>query len=548
MVVWAAVVVACAALVILVVLFEAARARSRSDRQFALLLQSLDEHLRRISDDLVRSLERWSAARRGVAPELALTVDFDDALDQILNRVPQLTGAQAAAIRIAGPSGETTTRSIGTVELGGTFDVVLGSPGSARYSTMTVDWTYPSAGSELVGFRSALAVPIVEEGIVTGALASYGVAERTFSPEQVRALEQLAGETAPGLRNARLFADVARRTVIDRATGIRNRAGYELELEREVARARRTGRPLSLVRLDVSAARSGAGSASREVDLVARDFAAVLTRVARSTDVLCRRADTEFVALLPETPSKGAGHFCMRVRAAAAANALSHVGSLSLGSEVLEWVADESSEAFDARAGAVATLAPEPASPDVSSGAEEARGAGTPLRTRATDERPAEPAPDAGFRESLSDEVLRAHARAEPLAIVVLDVDDFEALERRLGTSAADDVLADLEARVAEHVERRGTSARVGTNQFAAFLRDASASEAEGLILALQASLAGWPPPEAGELRLSAGITDLTPRDNTESVLDRARHALWQAKQSGKGTIVVAHTEGYKPA
>jgi diguanylate cyclase (GGDEF)-like protein len=547
-VVWAAVVVACAALVILVVIFEARRACARSDRHFALLLQTLDEHLRQISDDVVRGVERWSSARQNLAPELGLTVDFDDVLDQLLSRVAQLTGAHAAAIRIAGPAGETTTRSTGPTDFGGAIDVVLGTPGSARYSTMAVEWTYGSGEWQPDAYRSALAVPIVEDGIVTGALASYALAERSFSQEQALALEQLAGEAAPGLRNARLFADVARRTVIDETTGIRNRAGYELELEREVARARRTGRPLSLVRLDVSSARPAASTTPQETELVARDFAAVLSRVARSTDVLCRRADREFVALLPETPSHGAGRFCTRVRTAAATNALSHVGSLSLGSEVVEWVSDESSEAFDARIGAMATLEPTPTALVFAEDAEAARGADTPLRTRASDEQPAEtPTADSGFRESLGDEVMRAHARAEPLAVVVLDVEGFELLERRLGPAAGDRVLADLETRVAEHVERRGASARVGANEFAALLRDASANEAEGLVLALQASLAGWPPAKAAELRISAGITDLTPRDNKDSVFDRARHALWQAKQTGNGTIVVAHTEGYRP-
>src|SRR5262249_40850599 len=145
-------------------------------------------------------------------------------------------------------------------------------------------------------------------------------------------------------------------------------------------------------------------------------------------------------------------------------------------------------------------------------------------------------------------EVQEAHARAEPLAVVVIEVNDFVALAERVGAPVADLVLADLGARVAEHVEGRGATSRVGANEFAALLREASASEAESLLLALQASLPGWPPADAGQLRLSAGITDLTPRDTPDSVLDRARHALWQAKQTGEGTIVVAHAEGYKPA
>jgi diguanylate cyclase (GGDEF)-like protein len=547
-VVWPAIVAACAALVILVVAVEGRRARARSDRHFARLLQTLDEHLRQISDNVVRSVERSSASRESLAPDLGLTVDFEEVLDQLLRRVAQVTGAQAAAIRVQGPGEETSTRSIGATDDSVTVDAVLGTPGSAQYSSMAVEWTYPSGEWE-AAYRSAVAVPIVEDGIVTGALAWYALAGGAFSQEQVHTLQQLAGDAAPSLRNARLFADVARRTVIDATTGIRNRAGYELELEREVARARRTRRPLSLVRLGVTRSLATATAGPSEPDLVARDFAAVLTRVARSTDVLCRRDDTEFVALLPETASEGAGHFCTRLQVAAATNALSHVGSLSMASEVVEWLPDESSTAFDARAAsATATLERELPAMSVVEDVEGARGAGTLLRTRAADEHSAEVAsPVLAFRESLGAEVLQAHARAEPLAVAVVDVDDLAALEERVGESIGDRILADLEARVAEHVERRGTSSRVGTNQFAAFLREASASEAESLVLALQASLAGWPPAEA-QVRISAGITDLTPRDTADSVLDRARHALWQAKQTGNGTIVVAHADGYKPS
>jgi PleD family two-component response regulator len=39
---------------------------------------------------------------------------------------------------------------------------------------------------------------------------------------------------------------------------------------------------------------------------------------------------------------------------------------------------------------------------------------------------------------------------------------------------------------------------------------------------------------------LSAGITELAEHDDAHSALGRAEHALWQAKQAGRGTIVVA--------
>ena len=75
-----------------------------------------------------------------------------------------------------------------------------------------------------------------------------------------RLLERIAAEGAPAHAFRRLADEVAPERPApspkqpperDVLTGVRSRSGYEAELEREVARAQRTGRPLSLVLLDL---------------------------------------------------------------------------------------------------------------------------------------------------------------------------------------------------------------------------------------------------------------------------------------------------------
>jgi GGDEF domain-containing protein len=82
-----------------------------------------------------------------------------------------------------------------------------------------------------------------------------------------------------------------------------------------------------------------------------------------------------------------------------------------------------------------------------------------------------------------------------------------------------------------------GSVHRLGPGEFALVLSGATADDAEALLGTLHMQGTS---DDAGEIVLSAGITELVERDGAETALGRAEHALWQAKQAGRGTIVVA--------
>jgi diguanylate cyclase (GGDEF)-like protein len=337
---WSAIAAACAALVIVAAaVLSARRTSARSERAFERAIEKLDEHLGTISLALGQGIAQGSDARQQDLEDLGLTLDLGELLDHLLTKAAVLTGGQLVAIRVKGPGGIPLARSLGAGDGSALLSAALGSPGIAQFAAMTVGWTYAADERSPEAYRSALVVPIVEDGVETGAIASYALAPDTFLPEHVRALQLLVAESASGLRNARRFAEVERRTVIDALTGVRNRAGYEFELDREIARARRTGRPLSLAVFAVAPSPPiEERSSTAEADLVLRDFAAALARVARATDIPCRRDESQFAILLPETKNEGAGRLCARVQAEAAANVRSHVGGpLTLTAGVVEW-------------------------------------------------------------------------------------------------------------------------------------------------------------------------------------------------------------------
>ena len=126
--------------------------------------------------------------------------------------------------------------------------------------------------------------------------------------------------------------------------------------------------------------------------------------------------------------------------------------------------------------------------------------------------------------------------REHSLTVVALDVTGLDDVADRLGREVADAALAEL-ARQLDRGVGDGSVHRTGRATFALVLAGSSA-DAEALLGTLQTALG----PAEGEykLRLSAGVTEIVAGDDGEGALARAEHALWQARQAGPGTVVVA--------
>lgn len=165
-----------------------------------------------------------------------------------------------------------------------------------------------------------------------------------LDPKLEELLEKIAADGSAVVAFRQLAGEVAPEVVSARRSTRHGSSAYEAELEREIARARRTGRPLSLVLVDVDQP-----TAERLLQ-----FAALLTRVTRVTDTVCRRRRDAFGILLPETPEDGARRFFRRIRDEAARTFDSGTGT-TFSTGIVELQANETGEALDVRArGAIA--------------------------------------------------------------------------------------------------------------------------------------------------------------------------------------------------
>ena len=528
-----AVVLACASTLLVL-----RRSRAASERRLEAVLEKIDGHLEAISSSVVQAVERVVAAR-SEPPEPVPTLDFDALVDSLVADVAVRTGADAVVLRLEGPGGRPVVATLGAGTETELSERAVAPPDARPFRAATIDWTYSAAGEpddEL--FHSALVAPAG----AAGTLVAYANAADAFTPAHTAAVHELLARYGTALHNARRFADVEARILLDPATGIASRRGYELELEREVARASRTGRPLSVVLVGVG---NGTNTATtgEETNGIG-EFARLLTRITRKSDISCRRGDHEFAILLPETRKEGATILTERLREEARRTLGSRQSTFAVG--LVEWRPSESLEALEARAEAALTRPRAAATPRTD---QQPPAPAAPLQPERRAPVPAlHVAPADVLRrdalETLAREVRDAHRFGRSLSIVVLDIDGLEAISERLGREAADDTLGEIAQRLDESVGS-GFVARLGPAAFALVLSGSTVDDAEALLGTVHA-----PPAtddESAHLMLTAGITELADGDDAMAAFERAEHALWQAKQAGHGTVVIAVPGRPKP-
>ena len=151
------------------------------------------------------------------------------------------------------------------------------------------------------------------------------------------------------------------------------------------------------------------------------------------------------------------------------------------------------------------------------------------------------------FHETLAREVARAHRYDRQLALIVLDIDDFKAINDRIGHLAGDGVLAEAADRVREAVRSADVACRVGGDEFAVILPESTTDDADQLYHRLRGAISSRPVAHAGRLFVSAGIAELVAGDDPTAFFERADEALYRAKELGKGQVVEASRLESKP-
>jgi two-component system, cell cycle response regulator len=164
-----------------------------------------------------------------------------------------------------------------------------------------------------------MAFPLSCRGRRVGALIGLDRAlsarEPRLAPSTLRAVRVLLEPASVALDNALLLKRAEALSVTDDLTHLYNSRYLNLVLRRETKRASRSGRPLSLLFIDLDGFKGvndvhGHLCGSRALV----EAAAVIRGSARETDVVARFGGDEFALILPDTGGEGAFAVGERIR------------------------------------------------------------------------------------------------------------------------------------------------------------------------------------------------------------------------------------------
>lgn len=160
------------------------------------------------------------------------------------------------------------------------------------------------------------------------------------------------------------------------------------------------------------------------------------------------------------------------------------------------------------------------------------------------------------FEERLADEIERARRFPDQsFALVMLDIDDFKAVNDRLGHIAGDEVLRAVAATMREDRRETDLAARYGGEELALILPGADPAGAARAAERIRHAVERLELPLKGEdgeslrVTVSGGVAVFGhgAEDRTQLVA-AADEALYEAKRAGKNRVVCAHTRAAIPA
>jgi diguanylate cyclase (GGDEF)-like protein len=183
---------------------------------------------------------------------------------------------------------------------------------------VTADLTHDTRVTDAAA-GAVIAFPLGCRGRRVGALVALdreaSAREPQLAPSMLRAVRMLLEPASVALDNALLLKRAEALSVTDDLTHLYNSRYLNLVLRRETKRASRSGRPLSLLFIDLDGFKmvnDTHGHLYGSRALV--EAAAVIRNSARETDVVARFGGDEFALVLPDTGGEGAFAVGERIR------------------------------------------------------------------------------------------------------------------------------------------------------------------------------------------------------------------------------------------
>jgi diguanylate cyclase (GGDEF)-like protein len=147
------------------------------------------------------------------------------------------------------------------------------------------------------------------------------------------------------------------------------------------------------------------------------------------------------------------------------------------------------------------------------------------------------------FNKYLDLELAKAERYNRDFSIIIFDIDKFKRVNDNYGHDVGDSVLKELAQLVEKNIRKSDTLFRIGGEEFTIIASEAKVDEALILSEKIRKIIEKHDFKYVKEIRVSLGITQFYPGDNTDLIIKRADTALYKAKDNGRNRSEVETIE-----
>lgn len=276
----------------------------------------------RLAEERQRQLQRLVATQEAIA---ASDLPLEQAMGLVAEEAWSLTAADGVVVEL--PDGEEivyrAVAGAASDHLGLRLDLRSTISGKAIREATTllsedteVDPRVDRDACRRVGARSLVVVPLLYDGRALGVLKVYSSKTAAFSVDTAQLLTALAQVIGSALSRAELLTRLREHATTDELTGLRNRRSFHEQLDLAIARASRSGEPVTVVALDLDKLKEVNDTRGHAAgDRLLRSAASHWSSLLRPADILARIGGDEFAVILENTDTETAREITARLEA-----------------------------------------------------------------------------------------------------------------------------------------------------------------------------------------------------------------------------------------